>query len=82
MEIGRLVPRDRCKRVGMPGKRPHLALLGLLLSCIVVSGAEGAAEDAPHVFVALQTRNSAHLLPNFFGYLENLDYTKKRISIW
>ncbi|CAI8043596.1 Procollagen galactosyltransferase 1 [Geodia barretti] len=70
----------------MPARRTHLALCGFLLCCVISSGStagsEGAAEDAPHVFVALQTRNSAHLLPNFFGYLENLDYPKSRISVW
>ena len=44
------------------------------------AGDEG--DLAPHVFVALQARNSAYLLPNFFGYLENLDYPKDRISVW
>ena len=70
----------------MPSKRLSLGLLACLLCCSsYVSGAgvkDGTEGDAPHVFVALQARNCAHLLPNFFGYLENLDYPKKRISVW
>ncbi|XP_064395514.1 procollagen galactosyltransferase 2-like isoform X2 [Halichondria panicea] len=41
-----------------------------------------AAEVLPSVFLAILARNSAHMLPNFFGYLENLDYPKDRISLW
>ena len=41
-----------------------------------------AAEDLPSVFLAILARNSAHMLPNFLGYLENLDYPKDRISLW
>ena len=58
-------------------------LLGLL-SCSLHCGraAEEDGEEAPHVFVSILARNSAHLLPNFFGYLEHLDYPKNRISVW
>lgn len=58
-----------------------LAQLSLLVCC-VSSAAEDDGDVAPHVFVALQARNYAFLLPNFFGYFENLDYPKDRISIW
>jgi collagen beta-1,O-galactosyltransferase len=37
---------------------------------------------APHVFISVLVRNSMHVLPNFFGYLEGLDYPKDRISVW
>ena len=66
-----------------------VSLLNLLLCsawCMSTASAVGEADDAgtvaPHVFVALQARNSAYLLPNFFGCLENLDYPKDRISVW
>jgi collagen beta-1,O-galactosyltransferase len=63
-----------------------LALLHCLLfsvsTTISAGGADDAGDVAPHVFVALQTRNNAFLLRNFFGYLENLDYPKDRISMW
>ncbi len=35
-----------------------------------------AAEDLPSVFLAILARNSAHMLPNFLGYL---DYSKAPI---
>ena len=70
----------------MAAKPTGLARLAFVLLCLVWRGgaaaSEGAGEEAPHVFVALQTRNSAYLLPNFFGYLESLDYPKSRISVW
>ena len=85
MEVDRRISRKRRKKLGMPAKPTLLAQLCLLcwvcLSC-AASAADDGGTDSPHVFVALQTRNSAHLLPNFFGYLENLDYPKKRISVW
>ena len=63
-----------------------LALLHCLLCSVSTTSSAGGADDAgdvaPHVFVALQTRNNAFLLRNFFGYLENLDYPKDRISMW
>ena len=65
-----------------------LALLNCL-SCSVsttsstsTGGADDADDVAPHVFVGLQARNNAFLLRNFFGYLENLDYPKDRMSMW
>ena len=38
--------------------------------------------SAARVFLAILARNSAHLLPNFLGYVERLDYPKDRISVW
>jgi len=59
-------------------------LLGLLSCSLHCSGAaeEDGEEVPPHVFVSSLARNSAHLLPNFFGYLEHLDYPKNRMSVW
>ena len=59
----------------------RLSALMCLASCSSSSGG-GKGGGAPHVFVALQARNCAYLLPNFFGYLESLDYPKDRISVW
>uniref|UniRef100_A0A1I8PJ16 Glycosyl transferase family 25 domain-containing protein n=1 Tax=Stomoxys calcitrans TaxID=35570 RepID=A0A1I8PJ16_STOCA len=36
----------------------------------------------PTVMVALMVRNKAHILPLFLTYLEQLEYPKKRISLW
>jgi len=36
----------------------------------------------PSVFLAIIARNAAHLLPNWLGYIDNLDYPKSRISVW
>ena len=36
----------------------------------------------PSVLVALLCRNKAHLLKNFLGYIEELDYPKERMNIW
>ena len=63
-------------------------LLCSRLPCVDVSSASADEGDgaqgplAPHVFISVLARNSAYLLPNFFGYLENLDYPKDRISVW
>ena len=36
----------------------------------------------PSVFLAIIARNAAHLLPNWLGYIDNLDFPKSRISVW
>ena len=36
----------------------------------------------PHVFLAVLARNVAHMLANFFGCVENLDYPKDSVTIW
>lgn len=36
----------------------------------------------PTVMIAILVRNKAHVLPWFFGHLENLNYPKDRVSIW
>ena len=36
----------------------------------------------PHVFLAVLVRNSAHMLTNFFGCVENLDYPKESMTVW
>lgn len=50
------------------------------------SGGEGeggrGAQQAPLVMVGILARNTAHTLPNFLGYLENMDYPKHRMKIW
>lgn len=39
-------------------------------------------QRVPHVFVGILARNVAHLLANFFGCVEHLDYPKESMSIW
>lgn len=36
----------------------------------------------PTVMIAILVRNKAHILPWFFGHLEQLNYPKNRISFW
>lgn len=36
----------------------------------------------PTVLLSVIARNMVHLLPNWLGYIENLDYPKDRMSIW
>ena len=49
----------------------------------VPRGVGGSREhDAPLVMVGILARNAAHALPNFLGYLENLDYPKRRMAVW
>lgn len=41
-----------------------------------------AENGQPTLLVAIIARNKAHILPYFFGYLEQQDYPKSRISLW
>ena len=36
----------------------------------------------PSVFLPIIARNVEHSLPNWLGYIEKLDYPKKRIFVW
>ena len=38
-------------------------------------------EEAGLVFWAIIARNAAHLLPNYLGYLDRMNYPKNRIAI-
>ncbi len=64
----------------------YLALIVSLLPSGVAPSEEHSpvedTEELPSVFLAFLARNTAYLLPNFLGYLENLDYPKHKISIW
>ncbi len=55
-------------------------MLWILLSLMIVNRA--VADNTPYVMVVILVRNEAHLLPTFFGYLEELDYPKKSITLW
>ncbi|XP_020904359.1 procollagen galactosyltransferase 1-like [Exaiptasia diaphana] len=52
------------------------------LSDILKNSTKESILKEPTVLISIIARNSAHLLPNWLGYLENLDYPKNRISIW
>ncbi|KAH7977462.1 hypothetical protein HPB49_001746 [Dermacentor silvarum] len=59
--------------------------LSLLSSVGVVSSSargEGDKLEPPTVLIAVILRNKAHVLPYFFGYLEQQSYPKSRISLW
>lgn len=72
----------------------NLCLIGLLFTSLQLSTADSKISDVvynlskesavrePSVFLAIIARNAAHLLPNWLGYIENLDYPKNRISVW
>lgn len=61
-----------------------LYLFCFLLSSVQISCSLDAKKDTflPTVFIAILVRNKEHTLPYFFGYLEQLDYPKDRISLW
>lgn len=59
--------------------------LSLLSSVGVVNSSakgEGDKLEPPTVLIAVILRNKAHVLPYFFGYLEQQSYPKSRISLW
>ena len=72
----------------------NLCLISLLFTSLQISTADSKISDVvynlskesavrePSVFLAIIARNAAHLLPNWLGYIENLDYPKNRISVW
>ncbi|XP_065300447.1 glycosyltransferase 25 family member-like isoform X6 [Dermacentor albipictus] len=59
-----------------------LSLLSLV--GVVSSSARGEGDklEPPTVLIAVILRNKAHVLPYFFGYLEQQSYPKSRISLW
>lgn len=72
----------------------NLCLISLLFTSLQISTTDSKISDVvynlskesavrePSVFLAIIARNAAHLLPNWLGYIENLDYPKNRISVW
>lgn len=52
------------------------------ISDVVYNLSKETEVKEPSVFLAIIARNAAHLLPNWLGYIENLDYPKNRISVW
>lgn len=55
-----------------------LARVGVVL-CLDSSGDK---LEPPTLLIAVILRNKAHVLPHFFGYLEQQSYPKSRISLW
>ena len=37
--------------------------------------------DEPSIYLAIIARNAAHLLPNYLGYIEQLNYPKQQITV-
>lgn len=60
----------------------QLSIADSKVSDVVYNLSKESAVREPGVFLAIIARNAAHLLPNWLGYIENLDYPKNRISIW
>ena len=63
-----------------------LTTLTLLFSLLVVYGDGRNEGEPPHrekplIFFAVLARNAAHLLRNYFGYIEALHYPKERIAV-
>ena len=46
------------------------------------SSASGDLKDQPTVFLAIIARNVEHMLHNYLGYIDNLDYPKERMTVW
>ncbi|XP_055534935.1 glycosyltransferase 25 family member [Wyeomyia smithii] len=58
----------------------RLIILNLLF---VLNAAIGdVTYQKPKILIATLIRNKEHTLPYFFSYLESLDYSKNRISLW
>lgn len=86
----RILPRNRL----VMAVCCNLCLISLLFTSLQISTAESKISDVvynlskesavrePSVFLAIIARNAVHLLPNWLGYIENLDYPKNRISVW
>ena len=79
----------------LPGCRACLLICTILLTLRLVCSLDEASEASrarreeggnsqqdPLVMVGVLARNTAHTLPNFLGYLENMDYPKHRMKIW
>ena len=41
-----------------------------------------STKDLPTLMIVVLVRNKAHVLPHFFGCLENLTYPKNKISLF
>lgn len=52
-----------------------LLLLSIFLPLVLIA-------ESPSVFLAILVRNKAHTLPTYLQCLENLDYDKKKISVY
>ncbi len=52
----------------------------MIFICFKVQGEEN--QENKTVLLAILARNKAHILPQFFNCIENLDYNKKLISIY
>ena len=64
-----------------------LALFGTIkldnkISDVVFNPPKESVLMEPTVLLAVIARNAEHLLPNWLGYIELLDYPKNRMSIW
>ncbi|EDO43389.1 predicted protein [Nematostella vectensis] len=60
-----------------------LLILNLGTNFALAQDTSGESEfKYPTVLLSVIARNAAHLLPNWLGCIENLDYPKDRISIW
>ncbi|XP_064458740.1 procollagen galactosyltransferase 1-like isoform X2 [Ornithodoros turicata] len=53
-----------------------------LLYMLALVDCTSTENELPAVLVAILARNKAHVLPYFFGYLEQQQYPKSRISVW
>ena len=56
----------------------QLFIIGFFLHVISCGTEE---KKLPTVFLSIISRNEAHTLATYLGYIEKLDYPKKRISI-
>lgn len=52
------------------------------ISDVVFNPPKESIMKDPTILLAIIARNAQHLLPNWLGYIENLDYPKDRMSVW
>lgn len=63
-----------------------LLFFGAILICSAQVSADNKISETnikkPTILIVTLFRNKAHTLPLFFSYLDQLDYDRKRMSLW
>ncbi len=77
------------ERTTIPFSVKTCLIISLLLLLSTTSLTSGGTQERDHdnekrnslVFLAIIARNAAHLLPDYLGFLERLNYPKKNIAV-
>lgn len=59
-----------------------VCLVSLFFFAVLARSSDDDKLELPTILIAIVARNKAHVLPHFFGYLEQQNYPKSRISLW